>query len=1586
MDCFKINIEGEEIQLTKEMLITFLQIKKITTLDQLKKLQFGGNAKIDRLSVFDKIQKAAREIQFDSADIPGNDYSYKDRLSVCNFIDAYDSIHWENKPKLGIRMMLDQEKFREYSTQALIDINEYTEDEANEYVEKQFKLWETEKEDGKLMHRILSDISVQPNRNALVSTDNNSNVRFLAFIKGRSYYKDLLKSFGLTEDDLQNREKYQIYTYKLTSLQNAVNIIFGKINTIMHGLRPETYEKSSAYSKHFSAKLSMMNKLIGCHIDQIYVDNTGHIHLFNFKMTNDDPKHWNKNKDTKYTYEMALIKRILAANGIPVEVMDQDGTIKNNISMYNIPVRLKYTEENDKFVIDGFVVPDHITYTVRDNEAYLHKFEKKVNSFIKSDLHYTEEIDLDANLDMVDQVLTAINPTYDAKAKGLQLSAKAWIREHYNSNDIKWNEIENKWEVHLDDNTVEYVSDSALPPVNNTILELVKNNLNIVQNGEAVVVNELVKEIINNYHTHSGFQNRRGFRFNSSYAELTFGRYLQYNADGEHDWTFVQNQDLFECGILMFRNKHTGQIDVVVPSSFRLTEHIPTTNGNSGILGSHVYDMDSPVQMDATYGNMELIRTVAIINEIIPQFSEEYKLGNIQVISPMNRGEGIVCDFRTIVGKYNKIIQYLKSKRSSLQDYKNNFKKDQFMDPILLLTTLYNQINNCSELTDVQKHTINSYGLEGFNNVKTKEAQILKLQELITNINERYHHQLLIRFLSSNNLYERTIGEIYKEAINAVNHYNGLYDLEVKSISSLERYVLPQYANPDKNLRYVANLYTRALDNAASTVLQKWSPIRDRILKFYDSVGYTKTDSAIYGSAESVYKKMFKTNAEGKNTWEFVNPYSMSSDLNNEERAFLKYALFQFAKLRAERLGYSFNFKSENDPKLIDYINEPSNSIWYFRVPLERASESHMLRNKGKNLVQHYKHEIKKMSGLGVTEYLKQKVSEIQSRDGFSDQNSSETSIYNLKLSNQIGQSVDNGDLRNRLLNQHEDSYWETNIEYLLIDCLERQTTKQKLSQVEFYAKCMLFQMELIGSMEGEATQRLLRRSSEEIEKYMKLHLYGKSIMETSSQVMMEALRPAKELMSKLFIAMNIRDAVRDTIAGGLANYSRTISKYQTDLTKESITFGYNVVTKELFTSDRTVNLVSELCLRYRLSNTDAARIADRAKTGRGGVYNPNHFMYSTLRGPDFVNRMSLFVARCKQDGVWEALDIDEETGSLTYDWTRDKRYSIYASGNTTDPEYLKQKSKYFTAVKVYNQEHPEAPITFDGKATPLPEPYSQNEIRQFKMFADNIYGAYDKSMRSLYEFIAVGQVFLPLTTWLNGQTAAYFRKPGTYSEYWTETDDNGNILVKKDPFSGNDLYFDNDGNIIEKTSEGKFIDEEGNELPYSDLYAPIIDRVPIPVQGIIYTLGKYIHHVFAGDGFNNAVWKNKYDRENFNKAAMDLLIWAILGLLFKFIFDPSYEDHKKEIKEKPVLESMLIELFYKAGRTVPDTFSGVIAIGNYILNDVDPSAPNVSIKVVKDGWKTLLGEKSLNYFLFSNIPVMRHFKTVAQKQLGQDF
>jgi hypothetical protein len=90
---------------------------------------------------------------------------------------------------------------------------------------------------------------------------------------------------------------------------------------------------------------------------------------------------------------------------------------------------------------------------------------------------------------------------------------------------------------------------------------------------------------------------------------------------------------------------------------------------------------------------------------------------------------------------------------------------------------------------------------------------------------------------------------------------------------------------------------------------------------------------------------------------------------------------------------------------------------------------------------------------------------------------------------------------------------------------------------------------------------------------------------------------------------------------------ARTVSKFQTDLTSKSVLLGYEEVIKNAWKSNRQINLLSEICLRYRLSNTDAARIAEKAITSRGGVTNYEVWTYATLRAPDFLNRMTLFAA-----------------------------------------------------------------------------------------------------------------------------------------------------------------------------------------------------------------------------------------------------------------------------------------------------------------------------------------------------------------------
>ena len=41
------------------------------------------------------------------------------------------------------------------------------------------------------------------------------------------------------------------------------------------------------------------------------------------------------------------------------------------------------------------------------------------------------------------------------------------------------------------------------------------------------------------------------------------------------------------------------------------------------------------------------------------------------------------------------------------------------------------------------------------------------------------------------------------------------------------------------------------------------------------------------------------------------------------------------------------------------------------------------------------------------------------------------------------------------------------------------------------------------------------------------------------------------------------------------------------------------------------------------------------------------------------------------------------------------------------NPEYAKQMGTYYNAVRAYNNDHPDSPISFDGNETPLPEPYS---------------------------------------------------------------------------------------------------------------------------------------------------------------------------------------------------------------------------------------------------------------------------------------
>jgi hypothetical protein len=59
--------------------------------------------------------------------------------------------------------------------------------------------------------------------------------------------------------------------------------------------------------------------------------------------------------------------------------------------------------------------------------------------------------------------------------------------------------------------------------------------------------------------------------------------------------------------------------------------------------------------------------------------------------------------------------------------------------------------------------------------------------------------------------------------------------------------------------------------------------------------------------------------------------------------------------------------------------------------------------------------------------------------------------------------------------------------------------------------------------------------------------------------------------------------------------------------------------------------------------------------------------MYATLRKPDFLNRMVLFMGKLKHDGSYNAYSIVD--GKLVYNWRMDKRFNLLASNDKSDME-----------------------------------------------------------------------------------------------------------------------------------------------------------------------------------------------------------------------------------------------------------------------------------------------------------------------------
>lgn len=611
---------------------------------------------------------------------------------------------------------------------------------------------------------------------------------------------------------------------------------------------------------------------------------------------------------------------------------------------------------------------------------------------------------------------------------------------------------------------------------------------------------------------------------------------------------------------------------------------------------------------------------------------------------------------------------------------------------------------------------------------------------------------------------EYLLAKLFKMSAIAYNYISGNHITLSNKYSEIGNEYMTTPTVPNANLRIIAENMQIANDKIAEEFIGEYGrTIRGQFDEFYKAVGYTHLENMVVGDQVRTFKNMLVYDPEtGDNTFVFKNPYDDSTDLNSAERKLLKHILYTLTYIN---YNGNLDMAEYDDAAIKAYIEKHPEYLW---VPLEKASSATNAFNpkawKARldysfNKLKHY---------FANYDYFLQDMTD-EEREAYGGKRPEEKDFYELHLRDPFSMSMPtSGDsnnekarIRKRMIEDYGASFFETNLENLLIDVLASRITTTQYNKFLVSSKALMFELGIARKFGANA--KVIDKEIEWMQKYLKLNVFRVPIMSESKKKVAGVISPIKSVVTRILIGGNIISAVRDVIQGTQQNFIRTVIKLGTDITPAELERAYAYVHTHSTSDPMAYNLLSALCFRFRLSNMDVARIKERAKTDRTGAANAGNVLMSTLHSPDFLNRMTLFVARCIHDGVMDISvtgDLRDsafslsQTGQLLYDWKKDKRFKAYAENSSDQKAYKEAKARYLSYIYMYNQENTDSPIKVEDN---LPSPYTNVQMNSVRGLADNIYGAYDKSKQGMAMFELQGVMFGTFSNWMNGIINTYF-------------------------------------------------------------------------------------------------------------------------------------------------------------------------------------------------------------------------------------
>lgn len=1286
------------------------------------------------------------------------------------------------------------------------------------------------------------------------------------------------------------------------------------------------------------------SKQIKAHIDYIVIKPDGSLEIFNIKSSHESREFWDNAKVEKYMNECALINRILQANNIPTK----------NIRFNIIPAILKYDDSFNK-VID-VTVQDAVCYSHKNGKFILQEAFNNAAKFIEANINEFEVTD--ELLDKTNKELITCFPESGVKAKGIHITAEEYVKENWNY--IIDKRTDEGYVVTLGDNEYQ-INDSRIKADNKTLVELVKQHQKeLLETGE-LSTQSILSQLKN--------CRRNGYvQLGDSYLEQLFLPYFNHTEkDGkiEYEWQLCENKSLAECGIIMFKHRLTNQVDFITLSGMAL-DVVHKIKNNENILGTYLHDIEAvDIQgkklMKSTYGNIEVMRTLFLLNNILPDLDNNIQLGNLTIVGNLGKGtKGQIQPIQLVLPNFIKAVQVLRKANPSLQ-ITNNFIGVKNISPVELLVNQFYAIiqendylknTALSELKtlvggsseDAKQHLINGLVIDSIASAESVEIQIQRIEEFIAKLNEILRQNQVYN-LSPNNLI--TLSEKDKqlsptsnlisacskliiEASIVLDRLSGIISIQESDLSTEDKeWTRPQNLVNDQ-VRMVGSLLQKAIQNTQSRLESRIVDFNKACLEYYEAKGYGKIRNAVLSDQVKIFEHLYQ---DIEDELFFKNPFDMTNDLDDSDRKFLKVVLLTINKSR--------------DPNISDlksYIESHKNSLW---VPLEKASESTKYSN-----LEGYFQDFKRRCGeycANPSKFFKEMYEGILTDD---QEKTLRQDIENLQAYNKFRRS-ESAKGRPKLLRDYKKSYFETNIQNLVIDYINSEIQEDEMNKMLVRTKGILLYLKLLG-LRQENSDKQYESAIKYINDYLKTSVYGVSIMNDDVKSVIAKIQPLRRMVSKAYIAMNPTGAVRDTIGGFLSNMVRSATKYKTDVSPSDILWAYQYIIGKGVHSAMDIDLLDKFNTKYLISNINLESPQEGYKTNRGGITNISNLMYATLKKPDYLNRMVLFIAKLRKDGSLNAYSV--ENGYLKYNWKLDKRFSLLAENDKSDLEkYNKQKALYLSQIIKYNEANPNQRIPVMLSSN-LPEGYTIPQIEVIKHLSDSIYGSYSQSTKAMYENRAIGSQLGVFSTWMNGIYDVYLGKRRV-SEYETTLeqayDDNGNLL-----------YIDDNGIITTTPTD-----------------SPYMKDVPLMVQGVFKTIGdmfSMLRDVKSTSDLKQIIkfmYSNPIQRRNWKRLFSDILIALLLRYLFKEVFDPAYKEHKKTTDGNDIIINGIIELLYKGGASCYEEFRGPLPIIDYVSNNIKPASWQLGSNIVLDVGGVVFGDKTMTDLIFKYNSLPRAFK-----------